>query len=339
MAMDVCLQRPLIATCCQIDGTIRIWNYITMKCEMLTKFFVSEDIATGDATHPLLGLAFHPSGYYLAAGFADKLRIYHVLHDCLRPYPREFKFNSCKQLKFSHGGHMLAAVSKKKDIHILQAYTFETIATLYGPGGVINDLFFSPDDHLFGCSSSDGGMNVWNTLDFKRTPADHIQRSASYYAGHLFCNDKDHKDIVIAAGNENKKAILREIVDGIVKKDTSVLDAKFTSLSYVRSPFKKIENFVVGTNTGLIKIYGYPLGPEQLDGFAAHYGSVEKIRCSPDGLYVFSAGSDGAIFIYAVAEGSEELELKDHKEDEQKIEEFGELLVDKGLADVVMVKR
>jgi len=38
--MDVCIQRPLIATAC-VDSTIRIWNYMNYKCE-LTKAFITE---------------------------------------------------------------------------------------------------------------------------------------------------------------------------------------------------------------------------------------------------------------------------------------------------------
>lgn len=34
--------------------------------------------------NPLCSVGFHPSGYYLAAGFIDKLRIYHVLHSALK---------------------------------------------------------------------------------------------------------------------------------------------------------------------------------------------------------------------------------------------------------------
>lgn len=33
-----------------------------------------------------------------------------------------------------------------------------------------------------------------------------------------------------------------------------------------------------------------------------HQGEVTKIRCSPDGRYVFTAGSDGSVFIFSVSE-------------------------------------
>lgn len=36
-SIDVCTQRPLIATCSSHDNSIRIWNYINFKCEVSRK--------------------------------------------------------------------------------------------------------------------------------------------------------------------------------------------------------------------------------------------------------------------------------------------------------------
>ena len=83
-ALDVCLQRPLIATCSKHDSTIRIWNYMNFKCELARKFYVGEESNSGEVNNPLLSMAFHPSGYYMAAGFTDKLRFFHVLANELK---------------------------------------------------------------------------------------------------------------------------------------------------------------------------------------------------------------------------------------------------------------
>lgn len=37
-----------------------------------------------------------------------------------------------------------------------------------------------------------------------------------------------------------------------------------------------------------------------------HMGAINKIRSSPDGMYAFSAGEDGVLFIYRVYEYTEE---------------------------------
>lgn len=71
-------------TCSQDDSTIRLWNYYTFKCDLTREYFAHKEMMIVEAAKPLLTVAIHPSGYYIAAGFKDKIRIYHVLHDDLR---------------------------------------------------------------------------------------------------------------------------------------------------------------------------------------------------------------------------------------------------------------
>jgi hypothetical protein len=37
-SLDICLQRPLFVTACKSDSTIRIWNYLHLKCDLAKKF-------------------------------------------------------------------------------------------------------------------------------------------------------------------------------------------------------------------------------------------------------------------------------------------------------------
>ena len=45
----------------------------------------------------------HPSGYYMAAGFSDKVRVMHVLDDGLKEY-RNLDHKGVSKLRFSTGG-------------------------------------------------------------------------------------------------------------------------------------------------------------------------------------------------------------------------------------------
>ena len=81
---------------------IRVWNYVKGRCELARKFYVGEvtlifiickESATNDL-NPLLSVAFHPSGYYIAAGFIDKLRFFHLMHDELRIF-KEVPAKNC----------------------------------------------------------------------------------------------------------------------------------------------------------------------------------------------------------------------------------------------------
>jgi WD40 repeat protein len=79
--IDIAVQRPLLITCSKQDSTIRLWNYKTYTCEMAREYYVVEDMSLREAARPLISVAIHPGGYYMAASFIDKIRFHHILHD------------------------------------------------------------------------------------------------------------------------------------------------------------------------------------------------------------------------------------------------------------------
>ena len=108
----------------------------------------------------LTTMALHPLGYYLAVGFYDKLRIYHILSEEFRNY-KEIVLKGVCQLKFSNGGHLLGvAYSKQKyNIHLINiynSYTLEEIARLSDHSNVITELFWKPDDRALYSVGTDG---------------------------------------------------------------------------------------------------------------------------------------------------------------------------------------
>lgn len=62
-----------------------MWDYKNYGCKLLRMFYfkVKDNAQSGK---PLVTLALHPSGYYLAVSCIDKLRMFHVLNAELRPY-------------------------------------------------------------------------------------------------------------------------------------------------------------------------------------------------------------------------------------------------------------
>jgi hypothetical protein len=80
---------------------------------------------------------------------------------------------------------------------------------------------------------------------------------------------------------------------------------------------------------------------------SVHQGEITKIRCSPDGRYVFTCGADGAVFVFQVSEVSNEGQIFASKaggEAREAIEDADKInpkatVVDENLADVVMVAR
>ena len=90
----------MILTCSKEDSTIRLWNYKTFTCEMAREYFVLEEALKNEAAKPLISVAMHPSGYYMAASFIDKIRLHHILNDEFKHY-KNLDIKYCKLMKFS----------------------------------------------------------------------------------------------------------------------------------------------------------------------------------------------------------------------------------------------
>ena len=71
----------------------------------------------------ILAVAIHPNGYYIAISDIEMIRFFHLCYKELRFYNNDQIANepnksNCTLLKFSNGGHILAAVNDK-NIHFL----------------------------------------------------------------------------------------------------------------------------------------------------------------------------------------------------------------------------
>jgi cilia- and flagella-associated protein 57 len=96
--VDICVRKPLIVTCAA-DRTIRVWNFYNRDCEIWKKF--------PEEPH---SVAIHPNGLYLLSGFTDKLKMMHILNDDIKTV-RDLPIRGCREVKFSHGGHLFAAAN------------------------------------------------------------------------------------------------------------------------------------------------------------------------------------------------------------------------------------
>ena len=115
------------------------------RCELARKFFVGDENSETDINYnPLMCVAFHPFGYYIAVGFVNQLRFFHLLHSELRSY-KEIMVKNTNLLKYSNGGQYLAAAynKNKTNVHIVNiynSYTAELLVSLKGHSNIINDI-------------------------------------------------------------------------------------------------------------------------------------------------------------------------------------------------------
>ena len=122
--------------------------------------------------NPLICVAFHPSGYYIAAGFTDQIRLFHLLHTELRIY-KEVNKKVCELLRFSNGGSYLAAACRKLktntyEIYIYNSYSLAKISKLKGHSKKVTDMIWSKRDlYLYSCGE-DGIVNEWYSLNWTK---------------------------------------------------------------------------------------------------------------------------------------------------------------------------
>jgi len=97
-AIDVCVRKQLIATTGK-DQTIKVWNYQTKQLEI--NYHASDE---GQS------IAFHPSGFHLVVGLAEKVLIMNVLSTDLASV-KSIAIKNCREIRFSHGGHLFVVVN------------------------------------------------------------------------------------------------------------------------------------------------------------------------------------------------------------------------------------
>lgn len=114
-SLDIAVQRPIIVTASRQECSVRVWNYASKECELSWRFPGEEPLA----------VAMHPLGFLAAVAFFDKIRVVQVLADELKPH-RLISAKGVRLLKFSNGGHLLAA-AKGRDVLVLSSRTLAKV--------------------------------------------------------------------------------------------------------------------------------------------------------------------------------------------------------------------
>lgn len=169
-SMDVALQRPIIITSSQQDKTIRVWNYLTGHCEYCKIILTEQDDVEKEME--ILSVAIHPNGYYIAVSDKEMIRFFHLCYKELRFYNNDVIGNenpksNCHLLKFSNGGHLLAAVSGKI-LFIIRSFTRETLKIFRtNHSGTIKRIVFHESDNFLYSVGTDGMIVEYNLIELE----------------------------------------------------------------------------------------------------------------------------------------------------------------------------
>ncbi|XP_059613536.1 cilia- and flagella-associated protein 57 [Phlebotomus argentipes] len=214
VSLAVCMWKPIVVTISE-DKTVRVWNYVTGRVELVKKYLVNITV-----------IALHPSGIFVALGFSDHLRFMEILLDDLKTV-KEYNFPKCRVAVFSHKGHMLA-VSFESTIEIISVFSFDIIQTLRSHNGMILSLMWAYDDIHFLSAGQDGAIYEWNAITGERM--NEVVQKEIQYRSLAVTGDLSAVYAITNSG------VLREICKSEIVRETKIPDLPpLTCLTLARS--------------------------------------------------------------------------------------------------------
>lgn len=310
--MDVCPSRQIMVTVGSNERVIKVWNLKTNACEISEVFLDSP-----------LSVSVHPSGWMIAVGFYDKLRLIHVLRDELR-IVKEFNLKTCRLVRFARGGHMFCAASGSV-IHVKHTFTHETIAVLHGHCGKIKSLTWGACDATLLTTAVDGAVYDWDIItasqsDERPRRREHVRKGCVYTSTtHI-----PQTGGIVACSNTSKLIELDHEFNAT--REFSSEDVTLTHVLY-NTRFRAV---FATTSIGTLRIYKYPLTGEYSE-VHCHVGPISSLALSQDETRAYTAGKDECIVIHELrvegADAQQSFEQSNAGDDEilVKREEFDEL--------------
>eukprot|EP00937_MAST-01D_sp_MAST-1D-sp2_P001084 g1084.t1 len=284
LSMDTCLQKPLVFTVSS-DKTARVWNFFRWRCEL------SQSLSEMPTC-----IGVHPNGFQVVIGFRERLRLYNVLLDSLRPF-KDMPAKNCRELRFSHGGHVFASACGIS-VHVYATHTMELLHTFNGHIAPVSRLIWSRDDRHLYSAGADGGVYGWHLASGARLEdSQHVVKQCQYAALVVDSPDKggDPCGPFAACGTDFKLRVLNR-GEQTMQIDTG--GAYLTAL--VLSHSNKM--LFAGTSQGAVRLYPWPLTQEcEFSEFQLHSGPVSRLRLTPDDAYLFSSSEDGSLFALQVS--------------------------------------
>ncbi|CAM9434154.1 unnamed protein product, partial [Choristocarpus tenellus] len=279
--MDTCVRKPLVATCA-MDCTVRMWNILEQRLE-LSKTFSEEPCS----------LALHPSGLHMIIGFTDKVRLMNILMDDLRPY-REIAIKLCREVKFSNGGSMFAAVNGNV-ISVFDFNTYDKFADLRGHNSKVRNIHWGAYDQTLVSCGQDGAVYQWDVDEAKRL-GEFVQKGTVYNCA------LSTKEAVFAVGNDRMLKEL-EIPDLQVVKELNG-GVNLGQLVLSNSEHMMFAGTAEGGKPGCVRAYNFPLNGAYLE-YQCLGAPVTRMCITHDDQYLVAGDEVGCIFIFDVRDRQE----------------------------------
>ncbi|XP_055598286.1 cilia- and flagella-associated protein 57-like [Uranotaenia lowii] len=273
VGLDVCSWKPMLMTASK-DMTIRLWNYQSMKVELVKKFQIEIGV-----------IALHPSGFFAAVGFIDLLRLMQIQLDDLK-VTKAFNYPNCTQLKFSNHGHLLAA-AHDKIISLICIFTFEVVQTLKGHNGTVLSLCWSADDLMLSSGGNDGAIYKWNVIGGERM--EEIVQKGIHYRSLAMSSDGASVFAITNSG------LIREMWKSDILREFKIPNlTPLTDIALSRSD----SIMFVGTEKG--HLYNVDSSNGNCNNFRFFNTAITKICITYNDYTLVTAADDGTLVVWTI---------------------------------------
>ena len=308
--LDVCIRKPLIVTC-GMDNSVRIWNYEKNKLEVMEYF------------NGQLGcVAFHPSGFHIVVGFADKVRMMNVFANTIKYY-KEIHIKGCKEIKFCNGGHMFACANGH-EVHVFNFYTGESPPHMKfkGHSNKVTSLHWNEDDSLLFSAAGDGTVYEWkinSRAEQKDKPDYQAGKDSNSFECIALSPFSEPRTYYVTGKSNDIKEIINNIVKNPEKNETEIKQdiraletgAKINQIVVTHNGRSLIAGVSESEKPGALRIYKLSPFNGEYEEIQAHSLPILRIRVNFDDTHIFSAGQDGSLIVYEIKDSKS---LKKEKE-------------------------
>ncbi|KYN38346.1 WD repeat-containing protein 65 [Trachymyrmex septentrionalis] len=272
--LSMCAWKPVFMTCGEFDHSVRLWDFETESLIMLKQY--EEDI---------FSVALHPMGLFCLIGFTDKLRFMSILIDNLLPM-HEIAIRNCKTVRFSHNGHLFAAVN----VNVIQVYTtisFHNPFIFKGHTGKVKTLLWSQTDLKILSMGTEGSIYEWDMTTGTRS-SEFFWKT---FVLHDIALSSDASFIYLIAQDDH----IREIKENEIVREFQL-------------PGKEMQQIIMGKDdltlfitspSGIIISLKSPLQtPIESMDFHMHCVDITEIAISYNENYLISVAKDGSLCIW-----------------------------------------
>merc|ERR1719353_1548413 len=198
-----------------------------------------------------------------------------LLMEDMRPF-KDIPIKACREVRFSHGGHMFAAVNSNT-IQVFKTYSCETVCNLRGHNNKVRSLSWTADDTTLVSAGMDGAVYEYNILNDGRRESDWVHKGTNFSCVFVYTDPSTGSNTTYVVGSEK---MLREVA-GSSMQNYLVAGKNIGQICLSNSARTMFSSISEPDYPGSIRCYKFPLDGEYIE-YQAHASPATRLRVTVD---------------------------------------------------------